>query len=279
MKTLLKSLIIATALTCATYASAYTITSGGPSGTYYKVANNLSNIVPGGAVLKSKGSIENLDRLKNKEADLAIIQADAMAWYFGKYPEMVSQIEVMGSLYKECVHIAVAKKGKVRNEDDLQKKGVTIAIGKQGSGSAVTWDYMMKLEPGYKKAAVSFTGGSRAFNKLARSTPDANNTLDAVMWVTKPTLNDKSLKAVINHPDLEMIAVNDKDLNDTYKPLGRPIYEFEGLPTKDGLFSSGKLTTPCVEALLVAHTDTDEEILDSVADIILNYKTSLLRTN
>lgn len=279
MKTVNKLLIFAALAVSSVNSYGYTITTGGSTGTYIKVGHNLSSMIPGGKVIKSKGSVQNIDRIISGEADVGIVQLDAYAWYLDKHPDAKGKLEVMGSLYKECIHIAVNKDGKVQNEDDLQKSGVTIAVGKQGSGTAVTWDYMMKLEPGYKKASVSFSGGSRAFGKLSLSSKKGQSDIDAVMWVTKPNINNKYLKIVRENPQLRMIAVNDKDLNDTYKPLGRPIYEFDGLPTKDGWFSDGELKTPCVEAAIVASSDADEELLESIADVMLSYKSTLLKVN
>jgi len=256
---------------------AYDITTGSATGSYIKIGKNLAKLVEGGNVLESKGSIENLERLAAGKADIGIVQLDAYAWFSSKSPEKAAKIEVMGTLYKECIHIAVNKNGKVQSEDDLQQEGATIAVGKQGSGAAVTWDYMMKLEPGYKKSAVVFKGGSRAFAKLLLSDKKGTSGIDAIMWVTKPNLQDKYLKIVMDNPKLTMIEVNDKDLNDNYKPLGRPIYEFQSLPTKDGLFSNGSLKVPCVDAALVARTDADDDLLDKVSDVLLSYKTSLLK--
>jgi TRAP transporter TAXI family solute receptor len=256
---------------------AYDITTGSSSGSYIKIGQNLAKLVEGGKVLESKGSIENLERLAAGQADIGIVQLDAYAWFSGKSPEKAAKIEVIGTLYKECIHIAVNKDGKVQNEDDLQKEGATIAIGKQGSGSAVTWDYMMKLEPGYKKSTVVSKGGSRAFAKLLLSDKKGTSGIDAIMWVTRPNLNDKYLKMVMDNPKLTMIEVDDKDLNDTYKPLGRPIYEFQELPTKDGLFSKGKLEVPCVDAAIVARSDADDALLDKVSDVMVSYKSSLLK--
>jgi TRAP transporter TAXI family solute receptor len=272
-----KIIVLVAGLLCTTSLYAYDITTGSSSGSYMKVGQNLAKLVEGGNVLESKGSIENLERLAAGKADIGIVQLDAYAWFSGKSPEKAAKIEVMGTLYKECIHIAVNKDGKVQDEDDLQKEGATIAIGKQGSGSAVTWDYMMKLEPGYKKSAVVFKGGSRAFAKLLLSDKKGTSGIDAIMWVTRPNLNDKYLKMVMDNPKLTMIEVDDKDLNDTYKPLGRPIYEFQALPTKDGLFSSGKLKVPCVDAAIVARSDADDALLDKISDVIVSYKASLLK--
>ena len=183
-------------------------------------------------------------------------------------------VEVLGPLYQECVYIAANKNGKVQDEDDLQKAGVTIAVGKQGSGSAVTWDYMRKLEPGYKKSAVSFTGGNRALGKLALG---GDTGVDAVMWVTKPNLSHKYISTVINNDNLMFISVNDKDLNDVYKPLGKPIYDFKKIDYAEGFFNDKEFTTICMDAVLAARADADEDLLDSVADMVLNYKSSLLK--
>ena len=137
-------------------AMAYVVSGGTPSGRYYEVGGNLATILGDSEVIKSKGSVENLDRLVSGGADVAPVQADALAWYQDKNPE--SKVEIIGSLYSECIHIAVNVNGKVTDEDHLQQssKSPTIAIGKEGSGSAVTWDYMMKLEDGYSASAVKF---------------------------------------------------------------------------------------------------------------------------
>ncbi len=272
-----KILLLVATLALSLQASAYTITTGGKSGAYFKVGNNLAKLVKGGKVLESKGSVENLERLVSGEADIGIVQLDAYAWYLSKHPKASAKIEIMGDLFKECIHIAVNKNGKVQDEDDLQSEGATIAIGPQGSGTAVSWDYMMKLEPGYKKSAVSFTGGSRALSKLALNSKENKSSIDAVMWVARPDLNNKFLKIVRENPNLKMIEVDDKDLNDTYKPLGRPIYTFQHLPTKDGLFSKGKIEVPCTEAAVIARTDADDAVLESVADALLSYKSTLIK--
>ncbi len=250
------------------------ITSGGKSGSYYKVANNLKKLIGGGEVMTSRGSIENLKRLVSGEAQVGIAQMDAIAWYSGTNPDVNNELEILGPLYDECVYIAAKKGGKVRSEDDLQKSGTTIAIGKQGSGSAVTWDYMRQLEKGYKKSAVEFSGGSRALGKVAL---DTEGGIDAVMWVTKPKLDGKYAQTVLKNDNLVFIDVNDKDLNDKYPPTGKPIYKFKTIETQKGFFNDQEVKTICTEAVLVARQDVDEDTLDQIADIVLNYKTSLIK--
>ena len=252
----------------------YTVTTGGKQGSYYKVGFNLTGAIPGGTVATSKGSVMNLERLMKGEAQLGMTQMDVVAWYADKFPASINKLEIMGGLYQECVYIAYNKNGKVHNEDDLQKEGVTIAVGKKGSGGAVTWDYMRKLEPGYKKASVSYTGGTRALNKLAVG--DSSG-IDAVLWVTKPNLNGKFAQSVINNDALQFMNVNDKDLNDTYKPIGKPVYVFQTIETEKGFFNDQEFSTICMDAVLIADSEANEELLDEVADLTLNYKATLLK--
>lgn len=248
------------------------ITTGGKTGSYIKVGHNLKALLGTGEVVTSKGSVQNLDRLVKGEAQIGLVQMDALAWYALKHPEVETELEIMGSLYEECAYLAVNTGGKVLNEDDLQTvKNATIAIGSKGSGTAVTWDYMLKLEPEYKNAGVTFTGGTRALGKLVAKQ------IDAVMWVTKPKLDGKMAQTVLKNKDLELVGFNDKDLNDKLPTTGKPVYQFRKIDTAKGFFNDQEITTACVEAVIVARTDTDEDILESVSDALLNYKQTLLK--
>lgn len=259
-------------LPVASFAKEIVITTGSKTGNYIKVGHSLKTII-GGNVIPSKGSVENMDRIMKGEANIAIVQMDAYAKYVSDNPEAASKLEIMGPLYEECVYLAVNKDGPIKSEDDLQQEGVTIACGKQGSGTAVSWDYMRQLEPGYKKAGVSFAGGTRALGKLA-SKP--NGDINAVMWVTKPDLTGKLAQTVLKNDNLEFLDVDDKDLNDVYKPTGQPIYRFKTIKASGGFFG-GKVETICVDAVIIADSEMDEDVLEKLSDVVLNYKSSLVQ--
>ncbi len=271
----MNKLFIAVLVLClagTTFAAAPVITTGSKTGSYIKVGHNLKEIIGSGEVVTSKGSVENLDRLMQGEAQIGLVQMDAFAWYALKNPDLENTVEIIGSLYEECAYLAVNKKGKVRDEDDLQdKKGVTIAVGSKGSGTAVTWDYMLKLEPKYKNSMVSFVGGIRALSKLI------NNEVDAVMWVTRPELDGKMATTVLKTENLDLTGFDDKDLNDKLPATGQPVYRFRTIDTKKGFLNDKEITTACVDAVLVVRKDTDEEVLEAVSDALLNYKNTLLK--
>lgn len=271
MKNLIAALIVLLFVSTA-FAEGPIITTGGKTGSYIKVGHNLKSVIGTGEVITSKGSVQNLDRLLKGKAQIGLVQMDAFAWYVLKHPEAATELEIMGSLYEECAYMAVNTGGKVLNEDDLQTvSNATIAVGSKGSGTAVTWDYMLKLEPKYKNTAVAFSGGTRALGKLLAKQ------VDAVMWVTKPQLDGKMAQTVMKNKELQLVGFNDKDLNDKLPSTGKPVYQFRTIDTKKGFFNDQEITTACVEAVVVARTDTDEEILESVSDALLNYKQTLLK--
>ncbi len=273
MKKVLVALALSMAMATPVFAEGEIITTGSSKGTYFKVGHNIKKAI-GGNVVKSRGGEENINRILNGEAQVGLTQIDTLAFMSSKNGEVSSTIEIMGPLYKEAVYIVGNCKGKVQNEDNLQQEGVTIATGKKGSGGASTWNYMRELEPGYKKAAVAPTGGIRALGKLAAQ-PDGD--IDAVLFVSKPVMKGKLVETVMNNENLCFINVNDKDLNDKYKPTGKPIYEFCKIDVAKGLFNDKEVNTICMDAVIIAHVDTDEDYLDSLSDLILNYKPSLLK--
>lgn len=249
------------------------ITTGKKGGTYIRVGHNLKGLI-GGKVVTSKGGEENIKRIGTGEAVVGISQMDTYAYMAEKNPNIKSVAELIGPLYREAVYIVGNCNGRVRDEDDLQQEGVTIATGSKGSGGASTWNYMRELEPGYKKAAVVPKGGIRALGKLA-SRPDGD--IDAVLFVTKPVMTGKLITTVLKNENLCFINVNDKDLNDKYKPTGKPVYEFCKIDVAKGFLNDTELHTICMDAVIIANSDAGEEYLEELSDAVLNYGPSLIK--
>ena len=271
--TLLTILVVFT-FTGIAFAQGPVITTGEKGKSYIRSGSKLRGMI-GGKVIPSRGSGQNIKRVVGKDdvkADVGFTQMDSYALAATKDHSIEERAEIMGPLFEECVFIAANKNGRVTDEDDLQKEGVNIAIGKKGSGSIDTWDYMRQLEPGYKKAGVKFTGGMRALGKLA-SQPEG--TIDAVMWTEKPVIKQGGMIAsVIKNKNLVFIDVDDKDLNDVYKPTGKPIYRFKKIDTKKGF--GGGVSTICFDSVVIADAEGDEEMLDEISNIMLNYRNSIM---
>ncbi len=259
------------------------ISTGSRGGSYFATGENLATVLKeydyNASVVKSRGSIENIERVANGEATIGFTQLDALAWWMGRHPTPADnkKVKVLGNLFPECVYIAVNKDGPIGDEDDLQSKKGKIAVQKRGSGSAVTWEYMMGLEPGYSESQTLFQGGMQVLAQLANS-PDGD--INAFMWVSNPVnLDQRYLQTVLNNDQLELIDVDDKDLNDKFEPLDRAIYRFEKPVIAEGFILDSEIETICMDSVVIASVESDDDMLDDVADVLINHRNRLFSSD
>ena len=260
----MKRLFITTAMIAfATTAMAadVVISTGIEGGTYHGVyGTNLAQILAEhghrATLSPSAGSVENLQRVGNGEAQISFTQADA-------YAATRSTAEIIGSLGEECLFIAASDASGIDDEDDLQSGNRKIAVGEQGSGSAVSWDYARELEPGYMASSTYYQGGILALSKVK------TGQFDAFMWVTSPdNLDHKYLKAVRQEGSgLRMIDFNDWDMNDQL-PNGDSVYEFRDVALETGMFAD-EVEVPCTDVLVVADGNMDSSALEDLATAVM----------
>jgi TRAP-type uncharacterized transport system substrate-binding protein len=262
-----KFTVIAGLLVSAAIAAQPVITTGSKKGLYYKEGIRIAGKI-GATVETSKGSVQNLDRLMSNQAQIAIAQKDAYRWYTKKHPDASNKIDLIGDLGEECVFIVAKTDGKVDDDGDLQKDGVKIAVGKTGSGSQVSWDYMTMLEPKFKKATAIPKGGSRALAKVI------SGQYDAIMFVQAPKPDSWLMTTVNSNKDLKFIPVTDWDLNDKYN--GKPVYTFKKVTTKKGFFGDS-VKTICTTASVFVNDQIDEDKADDLADVLLKYRNYIIK--
>ena len=117
--------------------------TGDISGTYYPIGNAMAEILNKNiktinvSTESTKGSIENIEKLNNGSADLAIIQND-IAYYAANGAEMfannkVDNIRALASLYPETCQFVTFESSGINNIDELH--GKKIAVGIKGSGA------------------------------------------------------------------------------------------------------------------------------------------------
>lgn len=119
------------------------IATGDKSGTYYPVGSAIAEVINkdistlNASADSTMGSIDNIKKLKDGNADLAIIQND-IAFYAVNGSEMfkdgkVENLRAIASLYPEtCQFVTIADKN-ITSIADL--KGKKVAVGAEGSGA------------------------------------------------------------------------------------------------------------------------------------------------
>ena len=146
---LAKVLLLAALL--ATAASAEIIVTGGKTGTYYQIGNNLKDIVaPSLEVRESKGSWANVEEMsQTKGVGLAIVQSDVYAAFVylrdspqvpretrRQYAHLLANLRVFMPLYREEIHFLVRKDSPL--EFIHQIKGARIWMDAEKSGTYLT---------------------------------------------------------------------------------------------------------------------------------------------
>lgn len=249
------------------------VTSGSDGGTYYGVfGKNLTGLLNQrgyrSALIESKGSVHNLERVASGEAHVGFTQSDALGAYLNGSPN--APIEIMGSLGQECMYLAANVDGPVDSEDDLADSSVKIAVGPDGSGSAATWDYMRILEEGYKQAQTDYVGGMRAVSQLI------SGQYDAFLWVTSPgNLNHEFIRAVVGNDQIDFVDVDDWDLNDEL-PNGQQVYTFnDDVVVEEGMFNDTEISTACMDVLVIANSNVSDDALEDMATMLVMDKTRI----
>jgi TRAP transporter TAXI family solute receptor len=156
------------------------ITTGEPRGTYFAVAQDISEMAGSAGlelrVLPSQGSLENLYRVFTAtEAQLGIVQHDVLFWVRSNEgsdtaQRMAERIKLVFPLYDEEVHVLARNDAGIESFADLA--GKIVATGPSGSGTSVTAGVLFTLA-GIEPAERVELGAAEALAQLKRSALDA----------------------------------------------------------------------------------------------------------
>jgi uncharacterized protein len=123
------------------------IVTGAPGGTYIQLGSDLARLVQSSTqgdvrviVMEGRGSVGNLRDLVSLEyTDLALVQADVLAWIERNHPEdyafLTQHLRFVARFHPEIIHVLV--RGGPAG-DPAALAGKRVAIGAEGSGTQIT---------------------------------------------------------------------------------------------------------------------------------------------
>ncbi|MGH0038319.1 MAG: TAXI family TRAP transporter solute-binding subunit [Myxococcota bacterium] len=239
-------------------AADYVISSGAEGGYYYGLANRLAKVLTqeGRSVehRTSTGSLENLAAVHDPRGPVtvALAQADAVRQYLHDHTEFGSDLQVVDDVGRECVVLITRKSGGIASAADLKQGGHgAVNVGSPGSGAAVTYKHMSRLNPDFKKSAVVHKDVFESLLQM-RMGP-AGEKIAAVMLVKRPRIVSPPMEIVLQNPDLFSVApVLAADVKVESLPNGKPVYSFERVTTGFGRGTTVEFDTMCTRGLLVA---------------------------
>jgi uncharacterized protein len=155
----------------------FTISTGGPEGAYYAFGLDYKALIAEQSlnleVTNSAGSVENIERLRNGETDIAIVQGGVMD------SKDAQGLQSLGSLFYEPVWLFYKKDLDIRRITQLE--GRRIGIGVEGSGTRPLALQLLEIN-GITEGNATLVGAG-----LSEMTDMMlNGDLDAVFMVVSP---------------------------------------------------------------------------------------------
>jgi TRAP-type uncharacterized transport system substrate-binding protein len=205
------------------------ITTGGQGNAYWNGCQKLkANFAASFSIecLSSPGSMANLARLRAGEADLAFVQADAMA--VAKKDNVIDGIDQIAEVGEEFVQLVCNKKSGITQASDLETASPRpkVLVGPDGSGAATTLRNWIIEDEDYRniEAVYESATGSGAL-KLKQ------NAVACAMEVSAP--NGKTMNTLDSAADgqLSLVDIDDGDFNDSTDIDGNPVYRFTEIPS------------------------------------------------
>ena len=208
--------------------------TGGTSGTYYAyggiIASTLTEKLPNIEITAntSGASAANARSLKNKEAELAILQNDVLDYAYNgtvvmKDDGAMPMLRTIATLYPEVVQVVATKNSGIKSIADL--KGKRVCVGDAGSGTeanamqvleayGLTFADLGKVENlSFGDSATAMQNGTidASFTTAGVPNPAITELNNAIDIVILPVSGAEADKLIASYPFYSKYSIKDSD--------------------------------------------------------------------
>ncbi|MER3435095.1 MAG: TRAP transporter substrate-binding protein [Leptolyngbya sp. ERB_1_1] len=247
---------------CTRSPKAVLLSSGTSNGYYSRLAGQISSATHRTVNLEvenrsSQGSIENLNRLLDRQVDFALVQLDVVS-------DAMSQgkVQAVAILANEPIHIIALKAAKVRSLTDLN--GKRVGVGAQGSGIRYTSEYLSQA------FNLNFREDSSNFDKTFRKLNSRQ--LDATLYVGTMGASERLRQQLTANPSLQLIPIEPELINYL---SNRDPGAYQSMTIPQGVYSprpsipERDISTLATATVLVTRPDVEEKTVGLVTWSIL----------
>lgn len=193
----LAGFLVAGLSSCNVVARKVTLASGAAGGYYSRLSQQVKSSAEGSVGIavqevESQGSLQNLQRLLDRDVDFALVQLDVAgeAMQQGK-------VKAIALLANEYIHVITRRDTGVRQFTDLQ--GKRVAVGTPGSGIRFTANRL--LQAAKLRVYADAANFDQAMDKLK------NRQIDAVVYVGSLGASEKLRQSLSSNPSLQIAQV------------------------------------------------------------------------
>ena len=246
------------------------ITAGTTAGVYFAWATALAHELEKAhpslsvVVLPSSGSLENLTRLADGQADLAVSANDAAETRNGRGSadggSSAGQLRAIARIYDDYYHVVVPSGSKIRSMTDLA--GLKVAIGDPGSGTALIARRLLGLaEVSVQEKELGIVDGLNALQK---------GDVDAVFW--SGGVPTAAIQDAVKKMPIRLLGLGDlpRQMRATYGAVYRPAAI---PPGRYGI--TQQVDTLALANLLVTREDADPDMVTMVISTIFNRRAAI----
>ena len=239
--------------------------TGGTGGTYYPLGGSMAQIISDetdyNANAQSSGaSAENMQALKNGEADIAFSQTDIASYALNGElmfkDNKVENVKAIGTLYPETIQIITTKDSGINSVEDL--KGKTVSVGAPGSGVNANAQQILEIH------GLSFNDIKAQNLSFDESTDGIQSGSIDAAFITAgtPTAAVESLSA---QKEVKVIPIADDKIQELMEKY--PYYAEDTVP-KGTYKIPEDVKTVAVKAMLVVRDDMPEDDVYAITKAI-----------
>jgi TRAP transporter TAXI family solute receptor len=234
-----------------------TIATGGSSGPYYTIGGALAKVYKeklgyNASVQSTGASVENINLLKAKKADLAFVMSDVTSFaYQGqenfKEGGAIKDLKAMAGLYLNYVQIVTLKDRNIKSVADL--KGKRVGVGAPNSGVEVN-ARMVLAGHGitYNDIKADYLSYAEAIEQLK------NNAIDAA-FVTSGLPNSTVID-LMTTKDVEIVPIQKADVEKMAQQF--PFFVSAEIPA--GLYKNDKpVPTAAIRNIMLVRSDLSDD--------------------
>jgi len=227
----------------------------------------------------SAGTQEDIDKIISGQIVAALSQLDVAALNMTAEKDPNENLLLLwGRIAPKALFCVAHRGGNVASYDDLtdeeQETPLKVSVGDEKGGTALTFQYLMKLDPNLKNITFYHKGKTRVeINRLI------SGRRDLVCFLTMPDPKNELIRGVMEHDELFFINI-DNPAFDQVKIGTNRIYEIVEIPVTCGFlgFNQEKVKTIQSWVTMVVNEDKiDESLLDALSTVVM--KPDLLEGN
>jgi TRAP transporter TAXI family solute receptor len=252
------------------------LTTGSPSGLYHPMGVEIGktlNAVADGAVFKvsaitSPGSVTNLRRLSQGEAQMAIVQGDVLYQAVRgstAFPEPLQGLRAVAVLFTEAVHIVARADAGIDSVAKLA--GKRVALGQEGSGTALTAGMILEAAGLSPATSVDARRMSQSDTLEALRAGD----VDAAFFVTAP--GSSRLVELFRTVDCRLVPLVGDEISALVESI--PYLNADGIAKGTYKGVEAPVPTASMDALLVTTTEAPPDLIHETIDQLHSHSDAL----